>query len=48
MKFTGAFKEAIAAAGIGTVIAKSISEGAKLEQSMAAWRRCSGRRMPRP
>lgn len=34
MKFTGAFKKAIAAAGIGTVIAKSISEGAKLEQSI--------------
>ena len=34
MKFTGAFKKAIAAAGIGTALAKTISEGAKLEQSI--------------
>lgn len=34
MKFTGAFKKAIVAAGIGTALAKTISEGAKLEQSI--------------
>lgn len=36
MKFTGAFKKTIAAAGIGIgiALAKTISEGAKLEQSI--------------
>lgn len=44
MKFTGAFKKAIVAAGIGTALAKTISEGAKLEQSIGGVRTLFGKK----